>query len=174
MKTLVRSICSLINPREPSVSSRAFSEVSTMSPLAVHLHRSIYFLLICSSFHQLASLSLRTRGKCAFSKKLNALEMLSPPNPVNLHSTLNPASDFQHLACLYKYKNLTLLLLYKDTYNFKTWKWRHHFLQKQPVLIQNATCTSTLTKVNNNKSHHHQHSNPFATFNAQTMLWRVG
>lgn len=37
--------------------------------------------------------------KCAFSKELNALEMPSPPppNPANLHSTLNPASGFQHL-----------------------------------------------------------------------------
>lgn len=39
------------------------------------------------------------RGKCAFSKKLNALEVPSPPpNPANLHSTLKPASDFQHLS----------------------------------------------------------------------------
>lgn len=103
MKTLVRPIfrpiCSLVNHREPSVSSRTFNEVSTMGPLPVHLHRSIYFLLFRSSFHQLASLRRRTRGKCAFSKKLNALEVPSPPpNPANLHSTLNPASDFQHLS----------------------------------------------------------------------------
>lgn len=79
--------------------SMTLNEVTTMSLLPLHPYRRMCFLLICSSFHQLASLLLCSRRKCAFSKEPNALEMPSPPpNPANLNATLNPASGFQYLS----------------------------------------------------------------------------
>lgn len=132
-------------------------------------HRSIYFLLICSAFHHLAS---HLWKMCFFKGAECIRDAVSSSKSSNLHSTLRPRFWFPTSLAVfpYKYKNLAVLLLYKDTYLLKKEALKVLFLQKQPVLLQNAVCTSTLTKVGNMSHHHHQHRNPFATFNALTML----